>query len=163
MIDLGPIRAAAETARPAIEEVDLHAEGGLFGKLSPQRAELLLAFAASSARNVPALIAEVERLSPAAYLRGPEACCEGECDEEAPPYGQWCSHVAEHVATLADIRRADLLDELVGVIEEAARRLDRGEPPNPHDPGGDLTTLILEAVGDARDRLEQWQSTWLDV
>lgn len=116
MIDLGSIRTAAETARTAIESVDLHEEDGLFGKLPAQRVELLLAYAVASARNVPALVAEVERLTPAAYLVGPESCCEGECEEETPPEGEWCSHVTQKVATFDDVKRAEHLADLVQAV-----------------------------------------------
>lgn len=166
MIDLGLIRTAAETARPAVEEVDLHDEDGLFGKLPAQRAELLLAFAVGSARHVPGLIAEVERLTPGAYIVGPEHCCEGECDEEEPPDGEWCSHVTQKVATLGDVKRADHLDTLVQSLREAAERAQDGASPDSTGGGRDLAQLILDGARNTYDRIKAWEQsgeepTWM--
>lgn len=160
MIDAKTLAEAREryyAAQPAVETVRVHATGGLFGPIPPARAVELLPAAAASAADVGPLLDAVERLAPAAYISGPEGCCEGDCEEEeTPAEGGWCSHVTERVATVEDVERAALLADMLADICEAAERVERGEPA---DPGGEhesLAGLILARVGAEEDRLARW-------
>lgn len=127
--ELQQMRGRALDAAPAVEAWRLRQGEGLYAGLPYEDPMGLLEAAAASAGDAPALADEVERLAPASYLRGPEACCEGDCEDEDPPEGQWCSHVTEQVATFDDVMRAETL---AGIVESARRRLGElsGSAPN---------------------------------
>lgn len=116
--ELDRIEQAAKAANGAVGAVLARRGDGLYAGLPYDDPETLLEAAAESAKHVPRLIAEVRRLAPASYVHGPEACVEGDCDDEDPPAGQWCSHVTEKVATFDDVKRAEYLARLVGSIRE---------------------------------------------
>lgn len=110
--ELNHIEQRAQAARAAVDAV-LVRKDGLFADEPIPDPVGLLRLAADSARDVPDLLAECRRLAPAAYIRGPAQCYDGDCEDgETPPDGQWCPHVEERVATLGDVRRAEYLDEL---------------------------------------------------
>jgi hypothetical protein len=56
------MRQRAEAARRAVETVRVHADGGLFGDIPLAEAAGLFPAVVASARDVPTLIAEVQRL-----------------------------------------------------------------------------------------------------
>lgn len=155
------MRQRAEAARSAVDTVALHTDGGLFGGIPPQAAAALFPAAVESARDVPALLDELERLAPAAYVVAHEACRERDCDHvdwETNPDAE-CPEVEHRVATLADVKRAEYLAALVEALCNAARRLDRGEDPDPSGGGRDMTTLILEGAANTEASIAEWETT----
>ena len=116
--ELRAIRQRANAAKRAVDTVEVHADGGLFGEIPLSVAAQLFPAAVSSARDVPRLLAEVERLQPASYVEGRQECLEGDCiDGGQSPVGELCPHLTERVATLRDVQRAEALAELVERVQ----------------------------------------------
>jgi hypothetical protein len=158
--ELQEIRARQARFAERDEVLAMHARDGLLGDGFDLALHASAMPAVESARDVPRLADEVERLRPAAYATGPQDCCEGDCpDEEPSPDGQWCSHVTEQVATLDDVIRADCYQKLAEALEGAAQRATRGEPADPTGNGRSLAQLVLDAVEDTRQHIEQWTTT----
>lgn len=142
--ELGRMSQRAEAANGAVGAVLARRGDGLYAGLPyDEDPEALLEAAAESARHVPALIAEVRRLAPAAYLHGPEECMERDCDHFADDDGkpvnqddEHCPHVQERVATLGHVKQAEYLERLVVSLR---RRLAAGEDPSE----------LVEAIDDA--------------
>jgi hypothetical protein len=139
----------AEAAQPAVDAWRLRQGEGLWAGLPYDDPVGLLELAADSARDVPPLVAECRRLAPAAYLLGPEQCAEGDCDEEDPPDGQWCSHVAERVATFDDVKRAEHLAALAQALKRAAEAAQRGGGIDDRD----MARIVIETVDEVYEQM----------
>lgn len=150
MIDkaqLEAMRGRYDAARGAVVAVRMHTADGIFGSLPADEAVAQLPAAVASVHDVPDLIAECDRLAPASYLSGPEQCCEGDCEDEDPPDGQWCSHITEKVATFDDVKRAEHLERLVGSLRD--RLSVRSEL---------FARELAEAIDDALEAMEAAES-----
>lgn len=154
--ELQQIEQRAKAAKRAVDTVEVHTDGGLFGEIPLSLAAQLFPAAVSSARDVPRLLAEVKRLSPASYLIGPEACTEGDCDEEEPADGQDCSHIREAVATFDDVKRAEVLGE---VVQSARKRLTEFSGSKREDATArDFAVELLADIDHALEAMEAAES-----
>lgn len=142
--ELNRIRDRAEAARPAVETV-LVRQGGLYADVPIDDPVSLLKLAVASAADVPGLVSEVVRLSPAAYVFADDECMDRECDYWYDDDGQpilrgeddRCPHIQERVATLGHVKVAEALARLVRSLRRAL--VDRGE--------GELVEAIDDTVG----------------
>lgn len=156
--ELQAMRERCDAAKRAVDTVEVHVDGGLFGEIPLSMAAQLFPAAVTSARDVPRLLEEMERLSPAEYWVGNEECMERECDywfdgdgNEIPRGDQTrCPHIEVKVATLADVKRAEYLDELAQELRKAAQAHQRGEE---WVAGRTLAELVLEGINDAYARI----------
>lgn len=154
MIDNGTLRQMgdrADVAARVIGALDMCAPDGLLGEQRRDAEQAAVGPAVASARDVPALIAEVRRLEPASYIHGPEACCLGECDHDLDDDG-CCPTVEYRVATLGHVWRAEVLGELVELLDKAGAAWNRGEE---WVPGRSFADYALEQIADAYERIEQ--------
>lgn len=164
--ELQQIEQRAKAARRAVETVEVHTDGGLFGEIPPSLAAQLFPATVASVRDVPRLLAEVELLSPAEYWVGDEECMERECDgyvdedgAQVRDFSEPCPHVEVKVATLGDVKRAEYLDILVRSLKEAAEREQRGEPADNSGALRPLAELILTGAENTYHRIAEWEST----
>jgi hypothetical protein len=152
--ELQAIRERSDAAKSAVETVQVHADGGLFGEIPLAAAAALFPAAVASAKDVPGLLADLERLTPAAYLSGPEDCCEGDCiDGEKPADGEWCSHVTERVAAFDDVKRAEALAE---IVQSVRRRL--GELSGSTRLARDVAADLVGDIDNALEAMEAYES-----
>lgn len=151
--ELDGMRQRSDAARPAVEAVAIR-DGGLYADQPIDDPVGLLRLAAGSAADVPALADECERLTPASYLSGPEACVEGDCDCPGKPDGRWCSNVVEKVATFDDVKRAEHLAALAQALKRAAEAAQRGGRIDDRD----LARIVIETVDDALAAMEAAES-----
>lgn len=155
--ELQEIRDRSTAYGKAVELMLIAAEGGMFAADRKAAADAVLPAAIDSARDVPRLLDAVERLAPAEYWLGREECMEGECDwffdgdgNQIRPLGEPCEHIEVKVATLADVKRAEYLDELAQELRKAVEAHQRGEE---WVAGRTLAELVLEGVNDAYARI----------
>lgn len=127
--ELDRMSLRAHEANGAVGAVLARRGDGLYAGLPyDDDPEVLLEAAAESARDVPALLAEVRRLAPASYWYGREECAEGDCDHvdrEADPDAE-CPELEERVARLGHVKQAEFLTRLVDSIRQ---RLTAGPDP----------------------------------
>lgn len=160
--ELKAIRERYALAEKAVAAVWLHADDGLYGGLPVEDAPNLLTSAVASARDVPRLADELERLRPAAYVVGLEACKDRECDHidwETAAGDAECPEVQHLVATLADVKRARRLTELVEALVAAAERVQRDQPADSSGALRPLHELILTGAANTFSRIEQLEQT----